>query len=357
MLVIDEQRALHAQVADHFREVIRSGRLRAGERLPSVRAVARQLGVSVTPVNAAFGLLVKEGLVYRRHGSGTFAGPRPSRAPEVLEIGLVFRTPRGWRQDDNFLLRLFIGIQEPLEAGECRTLLSTFRREIGPPTDIPKTFLERMPHGFLLDERASDELAANLAATGRPVISVERECAVEGVGSVCADREAAGAEAARRMLERGHRVVGVLGHPERNEPAGMRGFLRVMAEAGCAVPDSRVGVYPISGSASVADAKVMSADPRPTAVYCASDHVARQFYRWAESAGVRIPEDVSVVGTIDMELASQLTPPLTTFRFRPEEIGRTASEELIALCRDPERRPRRVPIEGTWIERESLVAI
>ena len=57
---------------------------------------------------------------------------------------------------------------------------------------------------------------------------------------------------------------------------------------------------------------------------------------------------------MDLRLAAQLEPPLTTFRFDPEEIGRRAVQELIGLCRDPGKQPRSVVVSGEWIERESL---
>ena len=356
MLTISDNKLLHLQVAEHFREMIRRGRLQPGDRLPPVREVARRMGASVTPVNTAFRILAEEGLIYQRRGSGSFV-KRRAAPPEVIEIGLVFRTPQGWRADDNFLLRLFTGMQDTLQEAQCRTTLSTFHRKVGPPTDVPRVFRDALPHGFLLDERTSDELAARAAATGRPVVVVERESEVPEVGSVFCDVEAAGAETARRMLERGHRAAGVVGHPNHHEPRAMAAFRRVLAEAGVPTPDSHALTYSTQDDGRPVFARLMSAHPTPTAVYCASDRVARQFCHWAEETGLRIPDDVSVVGCADMEMAAKLDPPLTTFRFVPEEVGQAAAEELIARCRDPERPPRVRRIEGQWIERRSLAPV
>lgn len=354
MLTIGPEKALHLQVAERYRGLIRSGHLKPGERLPSVRALARGLGVSVTPVNVAFGVLEQEGLVCRRRGAGTFVGQGAAPQPAVLEIGVIFRPVLGWREDDNYLLRLFCGIQDALQAGGRRTSLVTFAREKGPPSDMPEQFLDRPPHGFVLEEGVSDEFAARLAATGRPAVIVDRESAAAGVSSVFRDTAQAGAEAARRALALGHRVAACVGHPSHREPQAMSGFLQALAEAGAAAPASRVATYTVREDGRGAFAKVMSAAAVPTVVYCASDRVARHFYKWAHEAGLRIPEDVSVIGTTDMKLAQLLDPPLTTFRFVPEEVGRAAVEEVIACCREPGRAPRAVAISGEWVERDSL---
>ena len=162
---------------------------------------------------------------------------------------------------------------------------------------------------------------------------------------------------APQMLARGHRVLGVVGRATRREPLAMAAFRRALTEAGLPTPDTRMATYPVCEDGRAAFSRVMSARPTPTAVYCVSDRAARQFYNWAKDTRLRIPEDVSLVGCADMELAAKLDPPLTTSRFLPEEVGQAAAEELIALCRDPERPPCVRRVKGQWVERRSLAPV
>ena len=350
--------ALHLQVAGHYRRLIRSGSLRPGDRLPPLRKIAADLGVSVTPIHTAFDQLEREGLLSRRHGVGVFVGGPVIPASATLEVGIVFRPVFGWEEDDNYGLRLFRGIQEVLRQGKHRTSLVTVARRQCHFDEVAAQFQHRPPHAYLLDEHIPDAVVECLAASGRPVVVVNRGCAVPGVSAVHRDNRQAGAEVARRMLEHGHTVVGCVTTVGWNETEAVNAFLEVMAEAGATVPASRLAAYDsFVGSGGPGFNRVMASFPVPTAVYCPSDRTARNACRWAREGGLRVPDDLSVVGTLDLRLAEALEPPLTTFRFDPERIGRAAVSEAIALCREPGRTPGDTAIPGEWVERASLARV
>jgi len=75
--------------------------------------------------------------------------------------------------------------------------------------------------------------------------------------------------------------------------------------------------------------KILSQDPRPTAVFCVTDHEAIFVYEVAEKLDLSIPGDLSVVGFADLDFAATLRPPLTTLRQRPKEIGRRAAQLIL----------------------------
>ena len=75
--------------------------------------------------------------------------------------------------------------------------------------------------------------------------------------------------------------------------------------------------------------------PRPTALFCANDSAARGAFRAAAELGLAIPRDLSVVGFADLDLASFLSPSLTTLRQQPEEIGRRAAQLLLDRIAEP----------------------
>ncbi|TWU29256.1 LacI family DNA-binding transcriptional regulator [Bythopirellula polymerisocia] len=75
--------------------------------------------------------------------------------------------------------------------------------------------------------------------------------------------------------------------------------------------------------------EILTQDPRPSAVFTVTDHEALFVYEAAANLGLRIPEDVSVVGFADLDFAAALQPPLTTMRQRPKEIGRRAAQLVL----------------------------
>lgn len=75
--------------------------------------------------------------------------------------------------------------------------------------------------------------------------------------------------------------------------------------------------------------EILTQDPRPTAVFAVTDHEALYLYEAAAELGLRIPEDVSVIGFSDLDFAATLHPPLTTMRQKPKEKGRRAAQLIL----------------------------
>jgi DNA-binding LacI/PurR family transcriptional regulator len=75
--------------------------------------------------------------------------------------------------------------------------------------------------------------------------------------------------------------------------------------------------------------QLLDAKPRPTAIFLAQDHLAAGVYAAANGRGLRVPEDLSVVGFADLAHAAWMQPPLTTVRQDPEAIGRRAASLLV----------------------------
>lgn len=80
--------------------------------------------------------------------------------------------------------------------------------------------------------------------------------------------------------------------------------------------------------------EILTSEPRPTAVFAVSDHMARYLYRAANKLGLKIPDDVSVVGYADLDFTEDLTPPLTSIRQQPIEIGQMAAKSVLTRLHD-----------------------
>jgi len=75
---------------------------------------------------------------------------------------------------------------------------------------------------------------------------------------------------------------------------------------------------------------MLCSQPRPTAIFAANDILAKAVYEEARKCGLRIPGDLSVLGFADLGFASSMTPPLSSFDQKAQEIGRHAVELLLA---------------------------
>lgn len=165
--------------------------------------------------------------------------------------------------------------------------------------------------------------------------------------------------AASTVIEAGHRRIAYLGGPQ-DDPARVEreaGFRKAMAEAGLAVNEAWVlsGDYQISSGHALTLRLLSSAEP-PTAVVCGNDRMAVGAITAALEKGLRVPEDLSVVGYDDQEdLADQITPALTTVTIPHYEMGRTAVEHLLEAL-DSGLPPRGATIPGTLVRRGSVAA-
>jgi len=154
------------------------------------------------------------------------------------------------------------------------------------------------------------------------------------------------------LVALGHRKIAHVTGPSDNILARVR---RSVFEDRCAhhglsiAPDWIIpGDFTLSSGARAAERLIALAD-RPTAVFCASDEIALSLISRAQQAGLRVPEDLSVVGFDDIEIAGHVSPALTTIRQDRALLGRMAAEELLGrLQSDPS--PHAVPISFAPVE-------
>src|SRR6478609_4944692 len=172
------------------------------------------------------------------------------------------------------------------------------------------------------------------------------------------DREG-GVAATRELVAAGHRRIAYVDAPMGSLIASQlryEGYLQVLAEAGI-VPDPALHVRGESdaggGKAAAGALLDLPAGLRPTALFCFNDRMAMGAYTAAHRRGLRIPEDLSVVGYDDQQLiAAELDPPLTTVALPHYEMGRWAMEVALGEREADPAEPHRMrcPV----IRRESV---
>jgi DNA-binding LacI/PurR family transcriptional regulator len=132
------------------------------------------------------------------------------------------------------------------------------------------------------------------------------------------------------LLSLGHETVHhVRGPSDWSEANGrVEGWLAALEERGRVVPKSLPGNW--SARSGYLAGQRLAKTPRVTAVFAANDSMALGVLRAFHEAGVRVPEDVSIVGFDDIPEAAYMTPPLTTVQQPFREVGRRSIEALLA---------------------------
>jgi len=188
-------------------------------------------------------------------------------------------------------------------------------------------------------------MQTTLTAHGIPFALVDSEHPLAaGVRVYGDDRGGAGA-AVRHLLDLGHRRMVCLSLDVKRWPLASRleGFRSAMGEAGLPVLKTAVFEHIDPEVIEACALKLLSqtAARRPTAIFCTTDHLAMRTVRAARKAGLRVPEDVSVVGFAGLEMTELCDPPLTTVAQPFHEIGEIAVACLLAeLAMPAEQRGR-----------------
>ncbi len=169
----------------------------------------------------------------------------------------------------------------------------------------------------------------------------------------CVVDNVAGARLAGEALVRlGHREIGALFGPQTTSTGRDReaGFRAVLDEAGIALPDTRVRSGPFDfayGHAGVGELLASA----PTAIFCANDVVALGAFNALRAAGVRVPEDLTLIGFDDISVAAWEVFQLTTVRQDIDRMVQTAADLLLERIDAPGRPLEQVVLEPILVER------
>lgn len=192
-------------------------------------------------------------------------------------------------------------------------------------------------HGILVapveDENPRLE---ELRRKGVPLVFLDRLDPRQEISTVTVDHVLGGRFAGRHIAELGHRRIAFLSGPEGSHLVSDRftGFTGALEAAGIARSTVQVlhsgGWATEDGERAAGEFLAFPAEHRPTAIFSANDMLAKGFLRVVQAAGIKIPQDLSIVGYDDLEWTADLAVPLTTVRQPRAELGRIATELLIA---------------------------
>ncbi|MEZ3498802.1 HTH-type transcriptional repressor PurR [Pantoea sp. KPR_PJ] len=163
--------------------------------------------------------------------------------------------------------------------------------------------------------------------------------------------------AGRYLIERGHRDIGAIpGQLERNTGGGRHaGFLKALEEAGIAVRSEWIvqgDFEPESGYQAMQ--QILQQKQRPTAIFCGGDIMAMGAICAADEMGLRVPQDISVIGYDNVRNARYFTPALTTVHQPKAQLGEKALEMLLDRITSKREESQTIEVHPALIERRSV---
>jgi DNA-binding LacI/PurR family transcriptional regulator len=266
----------------------------------------------------------------------------PGRIPATGVIGLLL---------PNFENPIFPTIAQALQARTaasgyasilCTTESAAFRE-----VEYVHMLLDRQVDGMVFVSCEMTNLSgehdhyARLLSEGARIVFVNGALNTLDIPSVGVDERAAAELATQHLLDLGHTFIGFASGPAYYLPAREKeaGWQRALLMAN-ATPDGNLihDDFTVAGGVRAGRA-LLKKDPRPTGIICSNDLMAIGILQAAAEAGIRVPEDLSVVGFDGIEAASWTNPPLTTIEQPIDEIAQTAVDTLRTLIERPKALP------------------
>jgi LacI family transcriptional regulator len=197
---------------------------------------------------------------------------------------------------------------------------------------------------------------SRIEARGIPYVLIDRRYATAGASCVAADDQAIGRLATQHLIERGCRRIAHLAGPQQTTPGigRLKGYRKALADSRLSMPKSYVVYVRDDASGYEATNRLLQRRPLPDGIFGYNDPSATGALKAVLEAGIRIPEQIKVIGAGNVHYSDLLRVPLSTVDQHSMDIGRQAAEILTkALASKRKRPPVRILIEPTIIARES----
>jgi LacI family transcriptional regulator len=327
--------------------------------MPTLLDVAKRAGVSSMTVSRVVNgsplvspetrARVEEALAETGYMPNTLARSLRSKRTDTIALLLPDMT-------NPFFMTLAQGVESAVrEAGVTMILANSDEKE-DEELRLIRVLLQRQVDGLLVVPAGVGTAGGRLCQEqGVPLVHVDRRTEHHDVDVVRADSETGSLELGRLLVSLGHRHMAILTGPSSVLMAVDRatGFRRaVVGEAG--LPEPRVihGAFAIDSGRGMAT-EAMRTTPRPTALFAANNFIALGVLHALKELGLRVPEDVAVVGFDDLPEAMVIFPFLTVAAQPAFEIGRQGVSMLLDRLADPARPRREVILPTRLVVRES----
>jgi DNA-binding LacI/PurR family transcriptional regulator len=251
-------------------------------------------------------------------------------------LGVIVR-----RIMDPYFSEVLQGIEDVLQAEGYSLFLAASNRDPKREEAIVRVMSEQRVDGVIIcSTQVGEEHRRQLERFGVLSVLVNNQASEEIGRSIYHDDVDGSRQLTRHLIELGHRRIGFMGNVRagRTSDDRLQGFRETMRAANLEIPPDYVvmGANGLPEGGFTVARRFLSLRQRPSAIVCYNDLMAIGAIQALQSAGVCVPEDCSITGFDNIELAAYVTPPLTTFDQPKYKIGQTAAKMMLRLLEDNE---------------------
>lgn len=328
----------------------------------TIKDVAREAGVSHTTVSRALrnkSTISAETANHVREVAARM-GYVPNSAARGLKtnksgvLGVIVR-----RIDDPFNSQILQGIEQVLQQADHSLFLAASNRDTEREREIVRSMSERRVDGILICSTQVDpDHRQQLEKFGMITVLINNQAQDKVDYAIYHDDAEGSRLITTHLIELGHTKIAYIGNgfAGRTNDERQRGYQEALETANISIEDTYIINAPNGktiGGASSAQ-KLVSLTETPTAIVCFNDMMAIGAISALEKNNIRIPQDCSVTGFDDIQLAEFAHPPLTTFRQPAYQLGVQAAQMMLRLLNtDNVNQPTTLQLQGELIIRDS----
>lgn len=357
-LHIDPQANLpiFAQLRQQITWLIASGKLKPGDRLPTIRELADQLGVHMHTIRQTYHSLEADGLVETRPSRGTRVLPfdlkklsaqQPTHPSHMIGVLIPTMNP--------FYDPFLDGLEETARRASYLITISFTRDDIQLARQLAQQLIAKNVDGLVVASPTADVFDGNKSSSLPPVVHVDAPQIASNV--ILLDLENSGYSATSHLIEHGHRRIGMITAPLAwpNFYESYKGYLRALNEANLNLDPALVIETPtfLLESGYQSAVRMLELKQPPTAIFVSGDLLAAGAIRAIKASGRRVPQDIAIVSKDNIDLAALIEPSLTTVSVPTYQMGVEAMRMLNRLQAGQSVEKKRLILDTELVIRQS----
>jgi len=351
-------------ILDDLQKKLEGGMLCSGDLLPTENEFMETYQVSRTTVQRALNILVSRGVIYRVPGKGTFVSqlaPAESSSDSDSFSGGNFAIVLPYHSP--IIIKYLAGTQTYFNRHHANLNIRFSDYTYQGESELITSLLNEKVDGIIIYPCASTDprhFYARLAQEERQIVLIDKQIPGAQLCSVTSDNYQGGKLVAQHLIRCGHRNFAYASKVFTEGTSLLdrfRGFSDAIRQSGFELRRENIGIFPQEDSTHPARLTeyFRSLDKRhPIGMFCSTDSMAALAYRAAAELGLRIPEDFSVVGCDDLEVARMVNPPLTTLEQPYAKIGEAAAKLLMQQANRQDYSCVNLQVPVSLIERSSV---
>jgi GntR family transcriptional regulator, arabinose operon transcriptional repressor len=386
----EDNRPLYVRIIEEYKAKILEGELKENERLPSEMEVANDYGVSRITSKRAFEELERDGFIYRVKGSGSYVAVRKekkgktvsfSNAMKVIDIVIPFDSSQGRSID------MIRGINDYLqENGYFLKILNTIQ-DVNKERELLSSLYNTGASGIIyypISGRNNSDILQILSLNNFPVITVDKYFEGLPIDYVISDNLSGSYNAISYLINKGHENIGYISEIALETATSVRdrfyGYCKALKDNGLEIKydnyvvnyidDIRINHPELLESFTIKSSPFnkkcmeymkrilngfLDRQDKITAIHTVNDYVAMHILKTALDMGVKVPDELSIVGFDNIEISQHLEVPLTTVEQDFYQVGYKAAMVLIDRISSGLSKQEKIIIPTKLIERESVI--